>query len=418
MEIQIEKLAFGGAGIGRTAGKVVFVRGGLPGDVVKVRITKEKGSYAEAEIEEIVSSSPERTKPPCPVFGKCGGCQWQHLTYFAQLKAKEGILRETLERIGGLKYIEIDPIVPSPKEYGYRDRVTLSIRFEKGSYLIGYHEERSRRQIEIEGCPIASKPIDETIFRLSKSLSSMSTARYLLEKVHITSDEKIAYITLVPGWEEDPKRLNSFRNQLKKSLETEIVCIAGDDEREYEFTILGLKFYSIPSLFIQANREIHERLVETLLEWSDLKGDERVLDLYSGIGNFSLHLAKRCEEVVGVDVSAKAVNHAKKSAEANSITNVAFDASPSELFIGESVKRGDRFDLIVLDPPREGAKDILKELAELSPKRIIYVSCDPPTLARDLKTLREMGYRTLKIRPFDMFPQTYHIESIALLMKI
>ncbi len=421
MQIQIEKLAFGGAGIGRTEGKVVFVRGGLPGDVLKVRITKEKGRYAEAEIEDMVTPSLERTEPLCPVFGKCGGCQWQHLDYFAQLKAKEGILRETLERIGGLKGIEIEPIAPSPKQYGYRNRVTLSVWFQKGVYNVGYYEERSRRQIEIEGCPVASKPINEAIFRLSKflsSISSMNAPRYPVEKIHIGSDEKIAYITLVPGWDEDPKRLNSLRDQLKKSLETEIVYVAGDDEREFEFTLLGLKFYSIPSLFIQTNWEISKLLVETLLEWSDLRGHERVLDLYSGIGNFSLNLAKRCEEVVGVDVSAKAVNLAKKSAEANSISNAAFDASPSELFIEESVKRGDGFDLVVLDPPRQGAKEILRGLSELSPKRIIYVSCDPPTLARDLKTLKDLGYGTLKICPFDMFPQTYHIESIALLLKI
>jgi 23S rRNA (uracil1939-C5)-methyltransferase len=418
MQIQIEKLAFGGAGIGRTTGKVVFVRGGLPGDLVKVRITKEKGSYDEAEIEEIVSSSPERTEPPCPVFGQCGGCQWQHLNYFAQLKAKEGILRETLERVGGLKDIEIEPIVPSPKQYGYRNRVMLSVWFQKGIYNLGYHEERSRRKIRIEACPIALEPIEETIVRLSKALSSINAPRSPLERIHVASNEKNAYITLVPQFGREPKNLTSLRDHIMKFEETDIVGIAGHDEREFEFALLGLKFYSTASVFIQANREIHERLVETLLEWSDLKGDERVLDLYSGIGNFSLHLAKRCQEVVGVDVRAKALNLAKKSAEANSISNAVFDASPSEFFVRESVKRGDSFDLIALDPPREGAKEILKELAELSPKRIIYVSCDPPTLARDLKTLRELDYITLKIRPFDMFPQTYHIESIALLLKI
>ncbi|MGH7792885.1 MAG: class I SAM-dependent RNA methyltransferase, partial [Thermodesulfobacteriota bacterium] len=167
MQIQIEKLAFGGAGVGRIEGKVVFVRGGLPGEVLNISIIKEKERYAEAKIEDIVVPAPERTKPPCPVFEKCGGCQWQHLNYLAQLKAKEVILRETLERIGGLKHIEIEPIVPSLKQYAYRNRVTLSAWYQKGICNIGYHEEGSRNKIRIDACPIALKPIEEAISRLS-----------------------------------------------------------------------------------------------------------------------------------------------------------------------------------------------------------------------------------------------------------
>jgi 23S rRNA (uracil1939-C5)-methyltransferase len=416
VQVEIEKLTFGGAGIGRTQGKVVFVRGGLPGEILKVKITKEKRTYVEAKIEEVLRPSSERIEPPCPVFGKCGGCHWQHLMYSSQLKSKERILKETLQRIGGLKDIEIEPIVPSSKEYGYRNRVTLSTWFQKGKYRIGYHEEGSQRQVEIGGCPITSKPIDEAILRLSKSLSSIRTPRYPLRKVHVASYEKTAHLSLVPIRDEDPKKLNSLRNHLKKSVEPEGVSFAEDDE-EFEFTLFGLKFYSIPSVFIQANREINERLVQTVGEWANLGGHERVLDLYSGIGNFSLYLARSAKEIIGVDVSAKAVNLAKKSAEANSIRNAVFDASPSEAFVEKSARRGDKFNLIILDPPREGAKEVLKGISELSPEKIIYVSCDPPTLARDLKTLDELGYRTLKIRPFDMFPQTYHIESVALILK-
>ncbi len=418
MQVEIEKLTFGGAGIARAQGKAIFVRGGLPGEVLKIKLTKEKGSYAEAKIEEILRPSPERTEPLCPVFGECGGCQWQHLIYSSQLKSKEIILKETLQRIGGLKDIETQPIVPSPKEYGYRNRVTLSTWFQKGGYRVGYYEEKSRRRVEIEGCPITTRPIAEAISRLSKSLSSISTPSYPLRKIHLSSEEKIAHLSLVSIRENDPKRLNSLCNHLKKSQEIESVSVAGDDEKEFEFTLFGLKFYSNPSVFIQSNRDINERLVQTVVEWANLKGHERVLDLYSGIGNFSLYFAKMAKEVVGVDVSSKAVILAKRSADANSIRNVAFDASPAELFVEESVKKGDKFNLIALDPPREGAKEILKGLSELSPEKIIYVSCNPPTLARDLKTLTGLGYGIVKIRPFDMFPQTYHIESVALLSRL
>jgi 23S rRNA (uracil1939-C5)-methyltransferase len=285
MQIQIEKLAFGGAGIGRFGGKVVFVKGGIPGEILRVKITKEKGRYAEAGIEEILRPSSERTPPHCPVFGWCGGCQWQHITYSSQLSYKEKILKETLERIGGLKDVEIEPIVPSPKEYGYRSRVALSTWLQKGKHRIGYHEEKSRKRIAIEGCPISSKPIDRAIFRLAQSWTS--APHYSLKTIHIASDESTTYICFVPLRERDSMRPNPILNRLEKFVEEERASILKNEE-EFEFSLLGLRFYSAPSVFIQANKEINELLAQTVDEWANLKGHERVLDLYCGIGNFSL----------------------------------------------------------------------------------------------------------------------------------
>jgi 23S rRNA (uracil1939-C5)-methyltransferase len=419
MKIEIEKLAFGGAGVGRVQGKVFFVKSGVPGDILDVRVTREKGNYAEAEIEDILTPSPERKTPPCPVFGQCGGCHWQHINYSYQLKAKEGIFRETLERIAGIREVEIEPIVPSPKEYGYRSRVTLSVEFQKERCLLGYHGEKSRKLIEIEGCPIATKPIDEAITSLAGFLkSSLNKLRYPLKKIHIASDENAAYITLASSLYHEPKKLDPFRKNLNDYSSAENIGIAGEEEREFELTLSGLTFYSVPSVFTQANKWINEQIINTLIEYAGLEGRERVLDLYCGIGNFSLHLAKRAKEAIGVDVSAKAIKLAKRSAELNSIKNVTFEAIPSGFLVEESLKRKDKFDLVVLDPPREGAKEVIKGLSELCPYRIIYVSCDPPTLARDLKMLKDSGYRVVRIKLFDMFPQTYHIESLALLLKI
>jgi len=419
MKIEIEKLAFGGAGVGRIQGKVFFVRDGIPGDVLDVQVTREKGSYGEAEIENILNPSPERTTPSCPVFGQCGGCQWQHINYSYQLKAKEGIFRETLGRIGGLTEVEIEPIVPSPKEYGYRSRVTLSVELQKGRYFLGYHKGRSQKLIGIEGCPIATKPIDEAIASLTRSLkSSLNRPHYPLKKIHVASDENAAYITLASSLYHEPKKLHSLSKTLNVYSSAENIGIAGEDEKELELTLSGLTFYSVPSVFIQANKWINEQLINTLIEYAGLEGRERVLDLYSGIGNFSLHLAKRAKEVIGADVSAKAIKLAKRSAELNSIKNVTFEAIPSEFFLEKSLNGKDKFDLVILDPPREGAKKVINGIIKLRPAKIIYVSCDPSTLARDLKMLKESGYRVLKIKLFDMFPQTYHIESLALLLKI
>lgn len=417
MEIEIERLAFGGAGIGRLGGKVVFVKGGLPGEVLQVNITKEKKGYAEAQIHKILKPSLERINPPCPVFSRCGGCQWQHLKYSSQLRAKENILRETLERIGGLKGIEVEPIVSSPKEYGYRNRVTLSTWLENGNCKIGYYEERSHERVAIERCPVAADKINEAVFNFSESLTSVNGSHQALETVYISSDENTAHVTLVQSSQESPEKRGSLVGRLIRSAGMEGAPILEEDENEFELTLSGLKFRSTPSVFVQANDEINERLIEAVVNWSEFSGGEKVLDLYSGIGNFSLHLAKTAKEVVGVEINKKAVRLARKSAKMNSINNVFFKALPCELFIEQSLKRGDKFDLVVLDPPREGAKTILNKLAELAPEKIIYVSCDPPTLARDLKKLTELGYRILKILPFDMFPQTYHIESAALLSK-
>ncbi|HWP92832.1 MAG TPA: 23S rRNA (uracil(1939)-C(5))-methyltransferase RlmD [Thermodesulfobacteriota bacterium] len=419
MKIEIEKLAFGGAGVGRVQGKVFFVRGGIPGDILDVRVTREKGSYGEAEIENILSPSPERATPSCPVFDRCGGCQWQHINYPYQLKAKEDIFRETLERIGGIKDVEVEPIVPSSKEYGYRSRVTLSVEFQKGRYLLGYREGRSRKLIEIEGCPIATKPIDEAIASLTRSLkSSLNKPHYPLKKIHIASDENAAYVTLASSLYHEPKKLHPLRKNLNDYSSSENIGIAREEEREFELTFSGLTFYSVPSVFIQANKEVNEQIINTLVEYAGLEGRERVLDLYCGIGNFSLHLAKIAKETIGADVSAKAIKLAKRSAELNSIKNVTFEAIPSEFLVEKSLNRKDKFDLVVLDPPREGAKEVINGIIKLRPTKIIYVSCDPPTLARDLKMLKESGYRIIKIKLFDLFPQTYHIESLALLLKI
>jgi len=418
MELEVEKLTFGGWGIGRSGGKVIFVNGGLPGEILDVEIIDEKNKYSEAEIRDILKPSPERVEPPCPVFDRCGGCQWQHLKYPSQLKSKEEILKETLERIGGLKGIEIEPIVQSPKQYGYRDRVTLSVWLQKGKYRIGYFEERSHRRVAIEYCPISSEPVNRAISRLSKSLSLITYQDCNLETVYISSDGDAAHISLVPSRSgKGQGKLDTLCNRLRESMGTETISIVGEGENEFVFNLSGLRFYSTPSLFVQANKGINEGLIETVIEWAEVRGGERVLDLYSGIGNFSLHLAKKAKEVIGIEVNEKAVKLAEKSAKVNSISNAFFKALSCELFVKEALIKDEKFDLVILDPPREGAKMIIPNLAQLSPEKIIYVSCDPPTFARDLKRLRELGYRITKIRPFDMFPQTYHIESVALLVK-
>jgi len=417
LQIEIDRIAFGGSGIAKKDGKVFFVKGGLPKDVLEVNIIKDKGSYAEAVIAKIIEPSPDRVKPKCPVFDLCGGCQLQNLSYPAQIKEKEHILRETLGRLGGLHDIDIEPVVPSPSEFAFRNKVTLSTWFYDGNWHVGYNQKGSNRKVAIESCPISTDIVDKTISRISDVLASLGDRHYPLEKIHISSNGVRSQITLVPAHGRRRDLLKTLLKHLRRHQETENVSVSGAGEAGFEFSILGNKFMTTPSAFTQVNSEVNELMIDTVLKWADLKGEDTVLDLYSGIGNFSIPLARQAREVLAVEVSNNSVKLARKSAQANSVNNIVFQNATSEHAVEILNQEEETFDLIVLDPPREGAKEIIDGLVGLSPKKVIYISCDPATFARDLKRFAELGYKVLKVRPFDMFPQTFHIESIAMLCR-
>ena len=417
MQIEIERLAFGGAGIAKKDGKVFFVIGGLPKDVLEINIIKDKGSYAEAVIANIIEPSPDRIEPNCPVFKLCGGCQLQNLTYPAQLREKEHILKETMSRIGGMHDAPLEPIVSSPKEFGFRNKVTLSAWFYKGQWHLGYNQKGSTRKVPIESCPISEEIVDKTITKISDVLSSLGDPHFPLDKIHISSNGVKSQITLVPVHNRKGDTLKTLHRHLKRHEETENVSIAGIGETGFEFSILGNKFITTPSAFTQVNSSINELMINTVLEWAELNENTTVLDLYSGIGNFSIPLARASKEVLGVEISKNSVKLANKNAELNSVKNIVFQNASSEDAITILNDQEEKFDLVVLDPPREGAKEIIDGLVKLDTEKIIYVSCDPATLARDLKKLDVLGYKVVKIRPFDMFPQTFHIESITMLSK-
>lgn len=417
MQVKIESLAAGGAGIARVDGKVYFVTGGLPEDVLEIKVVKDKGKFAEAVISAIIEPSANRVEALCPVFDRCGGCELQTLAYESQLREKENILGETLRRIGGFQDINIEPIKASPKHYGYRNRVTLSAFFYSGMWHVGYNQKRSNRKVKIEGCPVSDNLIESAIGRLSDVLSSISDPSYSLDKVHISSNGLKAYITLVTKQGRKADTLNVLIKHLKRYEDTENVSVLGQREVEFEYESAGFKFLSRPSVFAQANYSVNVAMVETVLEWAGSDGDDSVLDLYSGTGNFSLPLSRRALSVDAVEINRSAVNLAKRSAQLNKVDNIGFHVSSSAHYIQE-LGKDYKFDAVVLDPPRDGAKESLEGIANLSPSKIIYVSCDPATLARDLKSLAARGYELSAVRPFDMFPETSHIESVSLLTKV
>jgi 23S rRNA (uracil1939-C5)-methyltransferase len=415
--VKIESIVFGGSGIARKDGKVFFVKGGLPHDVLEIRITNDRGSYAEAVIEAVVEPSSERVEPPCSVFGFCGGCQFQNLGYSAQLREKENMLRETVERIGGLDDIRMDPIFPSPSEYGYRSRTLLSAWYFSGGWHVGYFQERSRKKVKVVSCPVADSSINRAIPRLSDVLSSIGDPRYPLEKIYLSSDGVSAYITLVPRPRTSPSSLGALVRHLRRFEETSNVSVIGNRELKLEFSLGGYRFLTSPSVFTQSNTPVNEAIIDTVLSWSELGGTETVIELYSGIGNFSVPLAAGAKQVICVEVSKKSSEFARRNSELNGVRNIVFKSESCEEYLSGQATGIEPADIVFLDPPREGAKDAVSGIARLSPAKIIYVSCDPTTLARDLKAFAVAGYKLARIRPFDMFPETYHIESVSLLVK-
>ncbi len=418
MQVEIESIAFGGSGVAREGGKVIFVKGGVPRDVLAVRIIKDKGSYAEAIIESVITPSPERAEPACEVFGTCGGCQLQNLGYSAQLREKENMLRETLRRTGGFDDLSVEPIFPSKSEYSYRTRVRLAAWYYAGRWHIGYNIGGTHRKVGITSCPISDGPINGAIGRIASVLYSFDRPEFPLEFVQISSGGSTAYISLVARSGKQPGALNVLAKHLGRFPETENVSIRGRSEAEFEFGLSGMKFLANPSVFTQSNPGVNEAIVRTVLEWAAPLEGLKILDLYSGIGNFSVPLASGAEKVVSVEINRFPAALARKNAEINGVKNVSFVTAPSAEAVSELVQKGETFDLIVLDPPREGAKEILECIASLSTGKIIYVSCDPVTLSRDLKRLKELGWSPRRVRPFDMFPQTYHVESVSLLSRL
>lgn len=414
MKLTIEKLIYGGYGLARTDEKVVFVKDGVPGDQLEVKITEEKKSFVVAEINKIIKPSKYRVVPECEYFGKCGGCQWQHIDYEYQLRSKEEILRESLERIAGIKEVSVEPIVPSDNKYNYRNRVTLHQDTIKGKQILGFKEEKSHILVPIENCPISSNALNKVINRISNLLIGYKAHTSPFEKIYISNRDKIPGLSITPKKNIPESEVKKLFYKLKEHLQGVDISFDNKEEKSFEFKVLGLKFISSPSVFAQANSDVNEKLIKTLIKWSDLKKYENVLDLYCGYGNLSLPMAKKAKKVVGIDSNRKAIRFAKQNAKINSIKNCSFESQDVKQYL-ENLKSNERFDSVVLDPPRTGVKEIIKSIIGLKPSKILYVSCNPTTLARDLKELIKAGYNLKKIQPFDMFPQTFHIESVSLL---
>lgn len=421
--LTIDSLAFGGNGVGRLDGKAVFVPLTAPGDRVRCRIVRDKGRWAEGELLEIMQPAVGRCQPCCPVFGRCGGCQWQHLPYADQCQWKERIFHDLLLRQAKAEVGVLRPLVVAPRPFGYRSRVQFKCRLGRDGLVIGFYRRGSHYVENIESCPLAPQAINQLIFPLRRTLE-LSGAADRVPQVDVAVDDLGGCRAVVHCLVGDNEKLRRGLTELGAQFGIAVYLQCGRKESltelqgPEELTILcdepPLTLGYGPGGFAQVNLEQNRALVTAVLSAARLNGSEQILDLFCGMGNFSLPLARRCRNVTGVEDYAPAIARAARNAVRNGLNNCTFLARSAAGALSQLAVNVP-FDLVLLDPPREGAYEVSRELLSVRPRQVLYVSCDPTTLCRDLTPLLHNGYRLVSSQPFDFFPQTHHVESLTVL---
>ena len=443
LELSIDSLAYGGNGVARLDGFVVFVRRGLPGDRVRARVTKVKRGFAEAIATEVLVPSPQRVEAPCEHYPACGGCRFQDLDYEVQLAAKESQVRDALVRIGGIAEPPLEPIVPAASKFHYRNKLEYSFTQLDDGPTLGFHKAgRWDEVLGVDTCWLTTdlgNAIRNAVrdWAREEKLEAYSQAdqtgylRHLVYREGRNTGQVMVMLVTAPG---EKFERGYFVEVLRRFPEVKSIRWAINDspsevtnlpstiiwgEEAIEEELLGLRFRLRPNAFMQTNTEMAEQLYALAIEYAGLTGSETVYDLYCGTGTIGLAMAKDALTVWGVEISEESVACALENMDLNEIGNAAFFAGNVSLSLEELQERAGSPDLVVVDPPRAGlAGKALRRLARLEAPRIVYVSCNPTTLASDLKTLREdWGYELVRARPVDMFPHTPHIETVTVLER-
>ncbi|MBN1625937.1 MAG: 23S rRNA (uracil(1939)-C(5))-methyltransferase RlmD [Deltaproteobacteria bacterium] len=452
VELWVDRMAFGGQGIARMDGLVIFVKGAVPGDRVLARVIKRKKDYAEADLVEVIDPSPDRVKAPCPYNGFCGGCNYQHIDYSRQLEFKRDHVRDAMERIGSLPGVPIHNVIPSEKIFGYRNKMEFSFsdrrwllpgEFVKGEppagFGLGLHAPGVfYKIIDMEGC-LLQEDTGNRILRAVKEYVRSSGApvyglksheglwRFLVLRRSVSRDEWLVNIVTS---QENKKAVMPLAAMLKREF-TNISTVVNNITSKRAAVSFGEKeiilsgpghirdrigdfdFQVSANSFFQTNTSGAWRLYEKVVEYAELSGRETVLDLYCGTGTIPIFLSAVAGSVVGIEIVESAVTDAIRNCRENNIDNCGFILGDIRDKLDDL---GQKPDVMVIDPPRAGMhKDIPPKIIDMGVKKIVYVSCNPATMARDINSLRER-YEVVEIQPVDMFPHTYHIESVAKLV--
>jgi 23S rRNA (uracil1939-C5)-methyltransferase len=421
--VRIEKLVHGGAGLARLeSGQVLLVHGVLPGETVLVEIRKKRKGVLEAGLLEVLDPSEDRVPPPCSGERECTGATWPHIAYPAQLRFKTEILLDTLAKIGGLTPARPLPILASPRTDHYRLRSQFNVRMKDGTPRIGFFRQGSYDLVEVDSQFLLYPLIDRTL----KAVRSLSRLLPPLSEIHINASPSGQVHLILFSEQNSLRPTEQLFQELKKRV-PEVVGLSGVANRKKAFNLgsnqlslesEGLAFTATEGNFFQVNWEQNLNMVRTVLDFAGLTGRETVLDLYCGIGNFALPLAKRSAQVIGIESGYSAIEDAKTNAKRNGIANVEFIADDLQKGLKTLMERKMRSEVIVMDPPRAGATlTTLERVLAFVPRKIVYVSCNPSTLARDLKFFHLFGFRLDRLRPVDMFPWTYHIECVTEMVR-
>ena len=442
VEVSITDLSDTGEGVGRLGGRVIFVPDTVTGDRALIRLVRVKSNYATGKLHQLLEPSPHRIRPNCIVADKCGGCQWQHIADQYQQQAKHKLVVQALERIGGFTSITVAPILTGDSSLAYRNKATYPLkRSSTGQVQAGYYQKGSHQLINLNQCPVQDSRLNPLLAEIKQDIEQMGWSvyderrhqgrlRHLSLRIGRRTGEML--LTLIAtDWNlrdleaqtqkwltRYPKLvgvcMNRNPNRSNVIFGEETRCVAGQPYLREEFA--GLEFQLGSETFFQVNTEAAEALLNVIVEQLALSGDEVLVDAYCGIGTFTLPLAQQVRQVIGLEVQATSVEQAQMNAQHNGITNVTFQAGAVETLLPQL---GITPDIVLLDPPRKGCdRAVIETLLHTLPKRIVYVSCKPATLARDLKLLCQTGgYQLTHIQPADFFPQTSHVECAAFLVR-
>lgn len=442
-KVEITGLTHEGQGVGKIDGFVVFVDSALIGEIVDVQITKQTKSYSVGHITKLIKPSHKRVEPFCPVFDQCGGCSIQHMSYEAQLEFKTDTVRQSLKRIGGLENVSVHDTIGMDGPFHYRNKVQYPVGTSGKDIKIGFYEKSSHNIIDSNECdiqPQESNEIRDIVrdFFKAKAISiydektGKGFLRHVMVRMGFKSNEIMVVLVVngkkMPKADELVKLLCDKYENIKSIIinvntkNTNIIlgekntCIYG---QEYISDYIGkYKFNISPMSFFQVNPIQTEVLYGKALEYAGLTGNETVFDLYCGIGTISLFLSEKAKKVIGVEVVPDAIADAIKNATLNQVENVEFIVGEAEVVIPKLYAEGIKADVVVVDPPRKGCEEVLlNTLVDMQPQRIVYVSCNPSTLARDLKYLCEHGFEVREVQPVDMFSWTGHVETVCLMLR-
>lgn len=436
-----------GEGIAKIDNKYpIFIEGALKGEKVKVRIVKVNKNFAYGKLMEVLEASEERVNPPCAIYKRCGGCKLQHASYKAQLDFKWDRVKDCVSKIGKLDPSIVKYPLGMENPWRYRNKVQLPIGLINGEVKIGFFAPRSHDIIDMESCLIQDEIGDKVVkltrewiekfnirpYNVEGEYDEKGIVRHIMIRrgfttnevmiVLVTNGEKLPHkeefvdlmVKNIPGIKSVIQNINSKKTNVILGLESKTLW--GEDTiSDY---IGDFRFNISPLSFFQVNPIQTEVLYGKSLEYANLTGNEEVFDAYCGTGTITLFLSQKAKKVYGVEIIPQAIDNAWINAKENKVENVEFFVGESEVVIPDLINKGVKADVVVVDPPRKGCdKKLLDAITNIDAKKIVYVSCDPSTLGRDLKVLEENGYKTLEVQPVDMFPNTAHIENVALLIK-